>query len=304
MNYNFNSGYGAALLSTLPTTLGKIFVVASSSVVQKDLLKDVFVPDPDGQIRIFETIAEAVAASVASRGDLILVAPGHAETLTAVLTVNKAGVHILGLGKGSLVPTITVNAAVDGISVTAAGVTIENISFAAPETDNATAMINVAAANVTLKNIKGIGSQTSKNFVDCITLASGANDLTIDGLEIFNTTVAVNSFISIEAAIARPTIKNVFCFGDVVAGGIIDAAAATQIHFKNITVGVVGTSKAAVILDSNPTGLVENCKWSGTVTTLASNANLGNAVRIFENRVLEETNASAQGAVIPAVDAD
>jgi hypothetical protein len=304
MRFNLNSGYGQALAASLPLTLGKIFVVANTSVVNVDNLRDIFIPDADGELRFFETITLALAQTVANRGDLILVAPNHSETVTAPITVNKAGVSIIGLGSGTLRPRVIVNGAVDGMTITAANVTVDNIYFPAPETDNATAMINVAAANVTIKNIKGIGSQTAKNFVDCITLASGADDVVIDGVELFNTTVAVNSFLSIEAAVARPTVQNFYAFGDVVASGIIDAATATQIHFKNITIGVVGTSKAAATLDSNPTGLVENCKWSGTVTTLATNAALGNAVRIFENRVLEETGGAAQGAVIPAVDAE
>ncbi len=304
MNYNFNSGYGAGLLSTLPATFGKIFVVASSSVVSKDILRDIFTPDPDGEIRIFETLTLAIAEATASRGDLILVAPGHAETITTPIVVDKAGVSIIGMGTGSLAPQITVNGTVDGISITAANVTVENIYFPAPETDNATAMINVAGAFATLKKIRGIGSKTAKNFVDCITLATGADDVTIDGVDIRNTVVAVNSFLSIEAAVARPTVFNFFAFGDVVAGGIIDAATATQIRFENVNVAVVGTSKAAAVLDSNPTGFIRNSNFSGTITTLASNGALGTGVRLFDVKVLEETGGAAQGALIPAVDAE
>src|SRR5690606_32604769 len=119
-----------------------------------------------------------------------------------------------------------------------------------------------------------------------------------------NTTVAVNSFVSIEAAVARFRFFNSFMFGDVATAGIIDAATATQMHWSGVTVGVVGTSKPAATLDSNPTGLIERCNFSGTVTTLASNAALGTGIRLFDVKVLEETGGAAQGALIPAVDSD
>lgn len=250
----------------------------------------------------FATLATAIAAAAA--GDTIVLGPGHAETFTAVLTLSLAGLSIIGIGQGSLKPTITVNAAADGISVGAANIVIDNIHFAAPGTDEATAMINVAAAGCKLSNISGIGSQTSKNFVDCITIASGADDLTIQGLEIYNTTVAVNSFVSIEAAVARFRFYDSFCFGDVATAGVIDAATATQIHFRNVVIGVVGTTKPAATLDSNPTGLIERCKFSGTHATIATDANLGNAIRLFDVLVLEETDGSKQGVQIPAVDVD
>jgi len=69
-------------------------------------------------------------------------------------------------------------------------------------------------------------------------------------------------------------------------------------------VRTVGTTKPAITLDSNPTGLARNCDFSGTSTTLADNAAMGTGMRLFNIRVLEETDGSAQGALIPAVDAN
>jgi hypothetical protein len=203
-----------------------------------------------------------------------------------------------------LKPTITVNGTIDGFNVTGANVLIDNIAFAAPATDEATAMINVAAANVTLRNISGIGSQTSKNFADCFTIASGADDLTMENIELYNSVVAVNLFLSIEAAVARFKLKNFFAFGNVATAGIIDSAAATQINWENVVVGVVETTKPAATLDSNPTGLIRQARFAGTHGTLATNANLGNAIRLFDVLVLEETDGSKQGVQIPAVDVD
>lgn len=303
--YNQLSRYGA-LSRVLPlmSPAAKVFFVGPSSASWYSDFANIFPVDEDGVVRVYSTIIDALSNCVASRGDVILVLPGYTETLTAALAVSKAGVSIIGLGNGSLKPQITVNAAVDGLNITGANVLAENIHFAAPETDDATAMVNVAAANVTLRNISGIGSKTSKNFVDCITVASGADDLSLENIKINNSVVAVNSFLSIEAAVARMKIRGFRAFGDVATAGIIDAAAATQIDWEDVVVGVVGSSKPAATLDSNPTGLINRARFSGTSTTLATNANLGNAVRLFDVLVLEETDGSKQGAQIPAVDSD
>lgn len=290
--------------TALPVSYGKTFFVHSSGTGAYQRIADRFGFDEDGVNRVFTTIAAAVAVCTASQGDTIYVLEGHTETLTAALTLSVAGISVIGLGTGKLRPTLTGNGAIDAVDITAANVTFENFAFAAPGTDNQTAMINVAAAGATIRKIYGIGSTTAKNVVDCITIAATADDCTIEDVQLYNTTVAVNSFISIEAAVARLSLINVRCFGDVVAGGLIDAAAATHLFMEDVRIAVVGTTKPAATLDSNPTGMARNCFFSGTSTTLAANGDLGNAMRVDNIKVLEETNNSASAAIIPAVDAD
>lgn len=302
--FNINSGYGKDAQVLLGQGIaGKVFIVANQSGQAQDFIKQIFKAN-DETPRAFASIEEAIASAVANRGDVIYVLPGYTETRTTALTVNKAGIAIIGLGFGRSKPVITGNGVIDAVNITAANVLFQGFHFAAPETDEQTAFINIAGAGVTVRDITAIGSQTSKNVVDCITIASGADDLTLEKISIWNTVVAVNSFLSIEAAVARMVMKDVFFFGNVVAAGVIDAAAATQMYWENVKIGVVGTSKAAIVLDSNPTGMIVKGWFSGTITTLASNANYGNALRLFDVKVLEETNASAQGALIPALDTD
>lgn len=291
--------------SAQPLAIGaaKTFYVASSAV-QMGELQNTFPNDEEGVVRAHSTISSALSSCVANRGDVVYVLPGYTETLTSALTISVAGVSVIGLGNGTKRPTLTGNGTIDAVNITGDGVLFENFAFAAPETDEQTAAINVAAAGVTVRNVRIIGSKTSKNIVDCITVASGADDLTIDDVRIYNSVVAVNSFISFEAAVARLTMTNVMAFGDVATGGLIDAATVTHLFMENVRIAVVGSSKPAATLDSNPTGIARNCFFSGTVTTLASNGALGNAMRVDNIKVLEETNNSASAAIIPAVDTD
>lgn len=253
----------------------------------------------------FSTLVYALTQCSSGRGDIIYVMPQHAETLTAVTTVSVNNVQIVGVKVGNKRPTFTINGAVDLFSLTGSGILLASLKLTLVTTDAATALVNVAGANCHLYDLQLIPSVATENVVDCITLASGANDVLIEKVDIRNTVVAVNSFISIEAAIARPTIKDCFMFGDVVTAGIIDGAAATQIHLLNNTIGTIGTTIPCAILDSNPTGVIDNNRFLGTHTTIASNAQLGNVARQARSYVLEETDNSKQATnIIPALDTD
>lgn len=249
------------------------------------------------------TIAQAVSLATASQGDQIFVLPNHAETVTSAISMSKADVSITGFELGNKRPVITVNGAVDLFDISGAGCSLSGLDLTIVTTDAATALVNVSGAKVKLSNLKMIPSATAVNVVDCITLASGANDILIDGVQIYNTTVAVNSFLSIEAAVARMKMTNCHFFGDAATAGIIDGATATQIFWQNNYVGTVGTTIPAVILDSNPTGIVDNFFAYGTHGTLASNAQWGNALRLSRIYTLEETDASVQASnIVPALD--
>lgn len=253
------------------------------------------------------TLAGAIDKCTDYAGDTIILMPGHSETVTAAggaLEIDVIGVNIIGVGNGSLKPRFSINGAIDMIDITAADVTLSGIECRIITTDAATAFINVDAAGCTLKNISGIGSDTAINVVDLITVTANADDLLIDGVKFWNAIVAVNSFLSFEGAASRVTIKNFEAFGDVATGGIIDAAAIDYLWMENVKVGVVGLTMPAITLNSNPEGYAVNCFFAGTHGTLATNANMGNLMRLFNIWVTEETDGSRQGAQIPAVDTD
>jgi hypothetical protein len=97
------------------------------------------------------TLSAAVALAAAN--DLILVAPGHTEAITAAagLVLNKAGLSILGLGNGRQRPTINFTTATTAdIDVNSAGITIQNIYFDMTGIDALVAGLDVNAADFAL----------------------------------------------------------------------------------------------------------------------------------------------------------
>lgn len=95
----------------------------------------------------FLTIDYAIGKCTANNGDIIIVKEGHAETVTTAITADIAGVTILGLGHGDKRPTITVNAAIPGLNVTAVDCKFHNLQFVAGSSITAATRILRVAAN-------------------------------------------------------------------------------------------------------------------------------------------------------------
>ena len=103
-------------------TPGSIFYVDSGHSAASDGAG--FGQNPDKPVA---TIDYAVGLCTASQGDVIFVMPGHAETISSAtsLVADVAGVSIIGLGRGSLMPTLTFTTAATALlSVTAANVPV------------------------------------------------------------------------------------------------------------------------------------------------------------------------------------
>lgn len=102
--------------------------------------------------RPFGTIDYAVGRCTANRGDIIVVKPGHTETVSAAggLALDVAGIAIIGLGAGSLRPTINFTTVVGAdMNVDAANITVFNLLFTGG-IDALTGPIDVNAADFTM----------------------------------------------------------------------------------------------------------------------------------------------------------
>lgn len=181
--YNPNSGWGQGVFSALPLALtGKIFVVGDSSTANLDMIKQLFdKTDPDGELRYFDDLDSAIGACTANAGDIILVCPGHTETVTAAggITADVAGVKIIGLGRGSDRPTINFTTAVTAsFLISAANVMVENILFTGG-IDALTNPVHVQAADVLLKDIET--RDVTGQATDFIVTTAAADRLKIKG---------------------------------------------------------------------------------------------------------------------------
>ena len=143
-----------------PGQVGEIFWVATIGTQSYDQLIDKV-----NSAKLFTTLEEANENAVAARGDIIFMAPNHAETVAAAAAINldKAGVSVVGLGNGAAKPTFTFSATASTITITAANVELKNI-IVVPSIDSVVSPIVVSAADCTVH----VEVQDTSDTVECV----------------------------------------------------------------------------------------------------------------------------------------
>ncbi len=230
---NFPNGFPIGVtIRGVPLTVtnpGQVFWVSNASTLNTGDLGGSN-GNPGTFQKPFSTIAYASTRAIASRGDVVIVKPGHAETVSAAagIALSKAGVAFIGLGYGSMRPKITWNTADTAtITVSAANISFTNFQFVANFLSIATAFSLSTAKFFTLQNCSFTDTSNVLNFLSWVTTTGAAN--TADGLTITNCTVnglgttSVTSFITtandIDSAVwvgnnvklARTATAAVFC---------------------------------------------------------------------------------------------
>lgn len=126
--------------------IGDVRYVAYDDCAARDWLESRVPSD-----KLHATIDEAVGECTANRGDTIIVAPGHVETIVAAggLTLDVAGITLIGLGRGADRPQINFTTATTAdMDVDAASITMANFLFTGG-VDEIASMVDVNAADFT-----------------------------------------------------------------------------------------------------------------------------------------------------------
>lgn len=168
--------------------------------------------------RPFATIDYAIGRCTASNGDIILVYPGHAETVTSSITADIAGISIVGLGNGANRPILTGAATDETIDVTAANVTIQNIRFAAltSGTQAGTRKITIQAANCT---VSGCDFQCGASDDNAVYVTYAGDYAHIANNEFHVTANGPDTAICLEGATGGDSLTNVTIEDNLFDGG-------------------------------------------------------------------------------------
>ena len=204
---------------------GDIYFVDSGSATGSDSAG--YGKNPD---KPFLTIDYAVGMCTANQGDVIYVMPGHAETVTAAggLDLDVAGISVIGLGRGTLQPTVTLTTAnTADVDVDAANILIENIHFKSGFEDIA-ACIDVNAADCTIRNCRFTEAADNQNFLICIlgALAAASDGLIVEDCYCIQDDATNTHFISLPGTskgvvIRRNTIIGDFGTAAIGAAGVV-----------------------------------------------------------------------------------
>lgn len=214
--------------------------------------------NPDAPVA---TIDYAVGLCTASKGDVIMVMPGHAEVVSAAggLDLDVAGITIIGLGSGTLQPTVTLDtAATADVDIDAAGITVENIHFRANYADIAAA-IDVNATDFTLRNCRMTAVATNMNakiwVQDAATTASSR--ITIEGCYVRDVDAANTHFVNFAGTGDGHRIVNNVLFVDCGTAAIGGAGVVTNCYIAdNIINNAASDNDSCINLAATATGSV------------------------------------------------
>lgn len=171
------------------------------------------------------TLDEAVALCTANNGDVIYVAQGHNESLTAAdgVDLDVAGITVIGCGSGSDRPRFDFDNAAGEFVIGAAAVTVINLTFL-PSVTAVTHCIDVENAGdwaviAGCEFLEGEAAGTDE-FIDCIQVGTTATNVTIRHNVYTNIGgTGPNNFIDLSAA----TISNPRIYGNVIKGEFAEA---------------------------------------------------------------------------------
>ena len=252
------------------------------------------------------TLDYAMDLCTASKGDQVILMPGHAEALVGATScvLNVAGVEVIGIGNGTLQPTFTLGTAdAATISVTAANVRISNIKIIS---DLADVVAGITAANtadgLVVENCWFTDGAAAKELVIGLSVAAACDRVIIR--DNFFSTVdggGCASAIKLVGATANSVIRDNYIHGDYSAACLDGATAGgTYIHIKgNEMWNTDGAAGLAISLHATTTGAVVNNYCLGGKDGTSAIAAAGTLV--CENY---GTNAAgASGLIKPAVDA-
>lgn len=141
----------------LPVTTGKYVFVSSATGSNSNTGEDTDKPKA--------TLNGAVAACRASKGDVIVLMPGHTESVTSATTqvLSKAGITVVGLGWGRLRPTFNFTNTAGSFEMDAANCVIRNVVFTA-DVSAVVVGINVDAANCVIEGCEFDYVDTGDDF--------------------------------------------------------------------------------------------------------------------------------------------
>jgi hypothetical protein len=299
---NFPNGFrNGVVIKGLPlsvTNPGKVFWVNGSSALAPGGVGGSNSNDGTYQ-RPFATIDYAVGKCTANRGDIIMVMPGHSETISSAtsLVLDVAGVAVIGLGSGSLRPDLNFSNTAGSVEVDAADVTLYNLTLTA-DVSAVVVGVNVDAAGFTMDSCEFRYNATGDDFITMMDIDAVA-DATINNC-IFNAeeTAGCSEAIRLDTA-TRARITNCHFTGDFTDGGIIgEGAASTGILISDNYIYNSDTTGGEVIdLNVACTGLIINNRCGTLFPTAPETAFDPGSCLCLENYVANAIDES--GIIVP-----
>lgn len=248
---NFPGGFANGILlrgmPILQTNPGRIFWLSNYTSLQQG---EVAGSDNNRGTfyRPFASLSGALAQCLGGNGDIIMVKPGHQETISTAtaLNMNMSDVAVIGMGGGERRPRFTLDTLIGAtINVTGSGISFQNCQFLA-NFANITSCFTLGVASVTASiagttlNVTVVGSGTL--YAGNTITGTGVTAGTIILNQISGTTGGVGLYnVNTSQTVASTTITTLTTFFALDSCSIRDTS--TSLNFVTI-VTIPATSNA------------------------------------------------------------
>jgi hypothetical protein len=297
LNQRRNPGGQAVVIDDSHRT-GNYFFVDSGATAATDTAGAGETPDAP-----FATIDFAIGRCTANNGDVIVVMPGHAETVAAAsgIDIDVAGVTIIGQGDGSDRPTITSSAVGSTVVVDAANATIENILFTPSAAS--TIILDVNAADCTVRNCE-FRMGTAVTAID----VNGGSANACDRLRVLDCTFDASTD-GPDTAIGLDEVQDSVTIDGCYAYGLFDDAAIhnptgkvlTWLRITNNILINTTASSHSIELVSACTGVIANNTCGSPLADATPGDIDGGACHILEN-YSHDAGGNDSGLLNPSAD--
>jgi len=224
------------------------------------------------------TLDSAVALCTANNGDVIFVASGHAESLSAAngVDLDVAGITVIGLGNDADRPTFSYTNAAGEIVIGAANVSLYNIRMIPAVTAVLKAIdIETSGDNCLIEGCEFVESATAADeFLSCIIVNgaaayAGCNDVHIIGNKFFSYDDGAtgSAITSIAGIVNGLTIQNNLFIGDWDEACILSDDININVLVEGNIATNLDTGQYAIEFSAASTGICANNLCSSDVYT-------------------------------------
>lgn len=261
---NFENGigsYGIPVLGAgngIPTTTGNYWFV-DSGIGSNGY-------DGKSPTHPFATIDYAIGKCTASNGDIIVVAPGHSEAISAAAGINLdvAGVTVVGLGEGRKRPEITYSTSTAAtLAVGAADCVLKNVVVDMTGKDAVIQGIDVNAAGFQLLNCEVITADATGQVLTAVTADENADRLKILGCRFYGTSDTGSSAaigIFAQEGVVADDVEIGYCTfeSDYSSAAIWCDGVATQVNLHDLVIWNENNGDHGIEITAAATGSARN----------------------------------------------
>jgi hypothetical protein len=228
----------------------------------------------------FATLTTAITACTTNKGDVIILMPSHAETISTTVTLSIANVSIIGLGNGTARPNLTqgTTGSTGMLTVSGSNNRIANVYFTGSATGTNEPLLTISGSYVDVEGC--FFAPASKQLYTILLSGTASTDISIKNCSFVASAAGPDAIIFSSVMVHRVIVSG--CYFNVVGSagcdhGIITVSSSASLGWliKDCVFMGMADGEPAIKPLAASTGLVANClAYTADVTDIILPSNI------------------------------